>query len=391
MSKHFYHVLKLFYHITFNNTNMLTNLRPIATIIFAGNVSRNVWKQNPAMGVYLGEVYMTIKDIAKLSGVAVSTVSRVINNHPDVSSEAREKVLRVIAEYNFVPNNSARDLVKTKSDAIGLIVRGSQNTFYTDIIHAIEFTLDKAGYTMVMRQIGSNDDEITCGAMMQREKRLLGIIFLGGRSDYSPGELNVITVPYVFCTYNNCYGTLPADSYSSVSISDEDEAMKAVEKLISHGHKKIAALVSATDDRSISQLRYQGYVAALKKHGIEVSDDLVIRCGSFNIKDAYLATKAKLLKKQSFTAVFAIADNMAIGAMKALREAGLTIPDDCSIIGIDGIEVSEYVDPVLSTLCQPMAEMGTKSAEQIIGLIEETGTNSQILLHTTFREGASIK
>lgn len=334
---------------------------------------------------------MTIKDIAKLSGVAVSTVSRVINNHPDVSPQARDKVLKVIEEYNFVPNNSARDLVKTKSDAIGLIVRGSQNTFYTDIIHAIESSLDARGYTMVMRQIGSNDDEINCGALMQREKRLLGIIFLGGRSDYSPKELDVITVPYVFCTYNNCYGTLSPDSYSSVSISDEAEAMEAVERLIDHGHTKIAALVSATDDRSISQLRYQGYVAALKKHNIEIDDGLVIRCGSFNIKDAYLATKAKLLKGIDCTAVFAIADNMAIGAMKALREAGMRIPADCSIIGIDGIEVSEYVDPVLSTLCQPMVEMGTRSAEQIVGLIEETGTNSQILLHTTFREGESIQ
>ena len=83
---------------------------------------------------------MTIKDIARISGVAVSTVSRVINNHPDVSPESREKVMAVIRENNFVPNNSARDLVKTKSDAVGLIVRGSQNTFYTDIIHAIEST-----------------------------------------------------------------------------------------------------------------------------------------------------------------------------------------------------------------------------------------------------------
>lgn len=334
---------------------------------------------------------MTIKDIARLSGVAVSTVSRVINNHPDVSPESRERVLKIISEYNYVPNNSARDLVKTKSDAIGLIVRGLQNTFYTDIIHAIESALDKAGYTMVMRQIGTQDDEIQCGAMMEREKRLLGIIFLGGRSDYAPEELNVLTVPYVFCTYTNSYGTLRDSRYSSVSVCDEAEASRAVNELISRGHKRIAALIAAKDDHSISQLRYQGYCKALKEHGIEPDDSLVISCGSFNIGDAYTSTKAFLDAGRDFTAIFAIADNMAIGAMRALRESGRSVPDDCSIIAIDGIEVSEYTAPMLSTLCQPMEEMGKRSAELIVGLIEETGTNSQIILPTVLRAGESVK
>lgn len=334
---------------------------------------------------------MTIKDIARLSGVAVSTVSRVLNNHPDVSPESREKVMAVIRQNNFVPNNSARDLVKTKSDSVGLIVRGSQNTFYTDIIHAIEATLDSAGYTMVMRQIGSNDDEITCGAMMEREKRLLGIIFLGGRSDYAPEELNLLTVPYVFCTYTNSYGTLNETDYSSVSISDEAEAMHAVNELLTLGHRRIAALVSAPDDHSISQLRYQGYVRALNESGIELDESLIIPCGSFNIADAYHAMQKRLSDCLNFTAVFAIADNMAIGAMRAMREAGYSIPGDCSIIAIDGIDVSEYFTPMLSTLCQPMTEMGTRSAQLLIGLIEGTGSNSQIILPTILRSGESMK
>lgn len=120
---------------------------------------------------------MTIKDIAKLSGVGVSTVSRVLNDRPDVSEESCRRVLSIIAEHNYLPNNSARSLVRTKSDAIGLVVRGVQNPFYTGIIRAIERDLDAAGCTMVMRQIGSCDDEIKCGAMMEREKRLQGIIF----------------------------------------------------------------------------------------------------------------------------------------------------------------------------------------------------------------------
>ena len=163
---------------------------------------------------------MTIKDIAKLSGVGVSTVSRVLNDRPDVSEESRRRVLEVIAEHNYLPNNSARSLVRTiRSDAVGLVVRGVQNPFYTDIIRAIEHKLDLAGYTMVMRQIASGDDEVKCGAVMEREKRLQGLIFLGGRSDYSPAELALLNVPFVCCTYTNAYGTLDPSKYSSVSIA----------------------------------------------------------------------------------------------------------------------------------------------------------------------------
>ena len=363
---------------------MLTNILLIAKIDFAGNVS--------SLSFRLTEDFcMTIKDIARISGVAVSTVSRVINNHPDVSAESREKVLAVIREYNFIPNNSARDLVRTKSDAVGLIVRGSQNTFFVDIIHSIESALDEAGYTMVMRQIGSNDNEVTCAASMERDKRLLGIIFLGGRSDYSPEELAVLSVPYVFCTFTNSYGTLSSSDYSSVSILDEEEAAKAVEELISRGHRRIAALISARDDHSISQLRYLGYAKALKAHKIPLDDSLIIPCGTFNMKDAYEAMKSKLEEGVDFTAVFAIADNMAIGAMRALREAGRSVPEDCSLISIDGIEVSEYIEPMLSTLSQPMAEMGRKSVEQLAELIEGKGSHSQIIVKTSLREGASMR
>ena len=211
---------------------------------------------------------MTIKDIAKLSGVGVSTVSRVLNDRPDVSEESRRRVLEVIAEHNYLPNNSARSLVRTKSDTVGLVVRGVQNPFYTDIIRAIEHKLDLAGYTMVMRQIASGDDEVKCGAVMEREKRLQGLIFLGGRSDYSPAELALLNVPFVCCTYTNAYGTLDPSKYSSVSIADEQEAYRAVMELAKKGHRRIAALTADPDDSSISQLRYSGYARALRELGI---------------------------------------------------------------------------------------------------------------------------
>lgn len=334
---------------------------------------------------------MTIKDIARLCGVSISTVSRVLNDRPDVSEENRRRVLAVVESTNYIPNNSARDLVKTKSDAIGLVVRGVSNPFYTHIIRAIEEKIDEGGFTMVMQQIGTCDDEVKCGAMMERDKRLRGIIFLGGRSDYSPAELAALNVPFVCCSYANHYGTLSENAYSSVSIADEEEAYRAVKELYDNGHRRIAALISRADDHAISQLRYQGYVKALRESGIELDEQLVISAGTFDIYDSYRAVEKKLRDGADFTAIFSIADNMAIGAMRALREAGKKVSEDCSVIAIDGLEVSEYIDPPLATLCQPMEEMGRRSVEILLELIAGTGENRQETLPTSYRTGASVR
>lgn len=331
---------------------------------------------------------MTIKDIARLSGVGVSTVSRVLNDRPDVSEASRRRVLAVIAEHNYLPNNSARSLVCTKSDAVGLVVRGVQNPFYTGIIRAIEDRLDAAGCTMVMRQIRSGDDEIKCGAVMEREKRLQGIIFLGGRSDYSPADLALLNVPFVCCSYTNSYGTLDPAAYSSVSIADEEEAYRAVMELYKKGHTKIAALTADPADRSISQLRYRGYARALREIG-QTHEDLICT-EDFTIESAYAATRARLERGADFTALFSIADNMAIGAMRALRESGRSLPEDCSVIAIDGLTVSEYIHPMLTTLCQPVEDMGTKSVDILLSLLNG-GEHRHLTLPTTLRAGQSVR
>lgn len=333
---------------------------------------------------------MTIKDIAKISGVSVSTVSRVLNNHPDVSKDVRRKVMAVVEEYNYIPNNSARALGQSKSDNIGLIVRGISNPFYTAIIHEIEQDIEKAGYTLVMQQIGSSDDELLAGAMMERDKRLRGLIFLGGRLDATKEQIAGIGVPFVNCSSNNAYGTLDADSYSSVSIDDTQTAYEAVKGLYKEGHRRIAVLLARSDDRSVSQKRYEGYVKALAEAGMTPDEDLIISVDSYNIADGYHGTKKWLEKDIAFDAIFAIADNLAMGAMRALREKGIDVPEQCSIVAIDGIEVSEYMAPALSTYCQPMEELGRTSVELLINLIEKKGKHRQIILPTIFREGGTI-
>ena len=334
---------------------------------------------------------MTIKDIARISGVSITTVSRVLNNRPDVSDESRRRVLDVIESNNYIPNNSARDLVKTRSDAIGLMVRGVSNPFYTDIIRAAEAAITTRGYTMVMQQIGSNEDELKRAAIMEREKRLRGIILLGGRFDYTSADLALLNIPFVCCSFANHYGTLDPADYSSVSIPDKETAYQAVRYLIDNGHRRIAALITNPGDRSISQLRYEGYVQALREAGLSLDPSLVICTDTFNIQGAYCAMNGALDAGTAFTAVFAISDNMAIGAMRALREHGCSIPDNCSVIAIDGIEVSDYIDPPLTTLCQPMEDMGRHSVEILLDMVEKRSGNRHETLSTVLRPGASVK
>ena len=334
------------------------------------------------------EAKMTIKDIAKLSGVGVSTVSRVLNNNPAVSAASRKRVLDVIKKYNYIPNNSARNLVRVKIDAVGLVVRGIQNPFFTGIIRAIERDLDASGYAMVMRQIDSNADEIKTGALMEREKRLRGLIFLGGRSDYTKEEIALIGVPFVCCTYTNVFGSLDESDYSSVSILDEFEAHKAVEYLIRHGHRRIAALTAGVDDSSVSQLRSTGYANTLSEFGIEGLD--IICADDYSVENGYHAMKERLKEPFDCTALFVIADDMALGAMRALRESGRRIPEDCSVIAIDGIPFTEYIEPMLTTLCQPVDELGSRSVRILLDLING-GEQQHVTLNTKLRIGGSVR
>lgn len=335
---------------------------------------------------------MTIKDIAKIAGVSVSTVSRVLNNHPDVSDAIRERVQDVVKAYNYVPNNSARDLVRSQSDAIGVITRGIGNLFFSDMLETIGREIDARGMSMVLRQIGSDADEIQAGALLEREKKLRGLLFLGGRFDYTPEELATINVPFVCCSYTNSFGTLSEDAYASVSIDDQQAAFDAVRTLIEMGHKRIAALVPSCRDRSISELRYNGYRAALFASDLPYEKELVVETGGcFEMADAYEGTMALLDRQVPFTAIFTISDTMAMAAMKAISDRGLRVPEDCSVIGIDGLRMSEYFVPTLTTMSQPTEELGRESVAILMDMVQKGLPPRHKSLWATLRSGSSIK
>ena len=334
---------------------------------------------------------MTIKDVAEYSGVSVSSVSRVLNDHPDVSSEVRRRVLEAVRVLHYVPNNSARDLSRTKIDAIGLIVRGAGNPFYTPIIRVIEKCILDAGYTMEIRQIAAGDNELDAGASLAMAKRLKGIVLLGGDFDYTPEKTAALHIPFVCCTYTNSFGTLNKKTFSSVSIDDEAEAYRAVKYLTDRGHRRIAILLDSTHDRSISELRFQGYCRALKEAGIPRDDSLIEEIVDYyDMEAAYQGARNLLKRENRLTAVFTISDTMGIAALKALHDAGKQVPEDCSVISIDGLNSSRYTIPTLTTLEQPKEELAEQAVTLLLSEIEKKEKTRHLYLDAKLREGGSV-
>ena len=333
---------------------------------------------------------MTIKDIAERCGVSVSTVSRVLNNHPDVSAANRERVMAVVESSHYVPNNSARDLVKPQSDTIGLVVRGAGNPFFTGIIPVIEQAVHAAGYTLVLHQIRPGEDELRAGAELARSKRLRGLILLGGCSDYTKDQAALPGIPFVCCTYTNSFGALKDTTYSSVTIDDRASAYRAVKHLVDAGHRKIAILLPSAKDRSISQLRWLGYRQALEESGIPFDPDLVQETNSFEMPAAYESTLRLLERCKDFTGLFVISDSMAVAAMRALHDRGKRVPEDCSVVAIDGIDMSAYVVPALTTLVQPQKELGENAVRLLVDILKGSAGNRHLLLETGLRTGGSV-
>ena len=334
---------------------------------------------------------MTIKDIARACGVSVSTVSRVLNNRPDVSEDVRRRVLAAVEAKGYIPNNSARDLVRSRSDAVGVIVRGTGNLFFSEMLKTVSKEIEAKGYTMVLQFIESDADEVKAGAILEREKKLRGLIFLGGRFDYTPAELAVIGVPYVCCSYTNCFGSLREEDYSSVSIDDYRTAYTAVEELIRLGHRRIAALVPGRSDRSISELRYNGFRAALRDNGIPFDPALLVETGGFEMPEMYQGVKLLLERGEEFSALFTLSDTAALAAIKALNDHGRRVPEDCSVIAIDGLRVSEYVNPTLTTMVQPVEDMGRESVQILTDVLEKGAPTRHLRLEARLRPGASVK
>lgn len=332
---------------------------------------------------------MTITDIARLSGVGVSTVSRVINNHPDVKAETREKVLSIIKEYSYVPNNSARILKQSNTKNIGILVKGVFNPFFSAMLKDISTRVEDAGYTMILHHHNNASDLDTLIGFV-KEKKLQGVICLGGNFlDIKEESLEGVDAAIVLLSVS-IQSQKTYNTFSTISISNDRAAYEATNYLIRNGHRHIVLMLGEPNDFGIGKLRYKGHKKALEDNGISFREESVVY-GEYEAATAYEVTKTYLKEYKEATAIFAISDMMAIGAAKAVVDLGLKIGDDISIMGFDGMDIAKYYEPTITTIKQPKDEMTKMSVELLFGLLNGETENRHIVLDVELVEGKSTK
>lgn len=328
---------------------------------------------------------ITIKEIALLCGVGISTVSRAMNNHADINPVTKKAIMEVIKANNYVPNNSARNLKRTDAKCIAVLVKGIENPLFNVMIKIMEKEIKNQKYSMVLHHVEFDQDEIDVAIELVKEKRLRGIVFLGGYFHHGEEKLRELKVPFIISTVGDETSGVNCHTYSSISVDDEKESEKAVDYLISMGHRKIAIIAAPSHDESIGKLRLNGYLSSLKKNGIPCDEKLIrtvkIDQMNYSVKCGYQITKELLESKEEFTAVFAISDTLAIGACRAIIEEGKKIPEDYSVIGYDGIEMGGYYNPSITTIVQPIKEMAEVTINLLFDILRKKSPHQHRIFH----------
>jgi DNA-binding LacI/PurR family transcriptional regulator len=317
----------------------------------------------------------TIKDIARICGVAVSTVSRAINNHPDINQETKTLIMQAIKEHNYIPNNSARNLKRSESNTIAVLIKGISNPFFNNMLKVFENDIQRKKYSFLLHRVEEHEDEIEVALLLEKEKRLKGIVFLGGYFSHSEEKLKQLKVPYILST-GGISEKINKDNFSFVTVDDFQESYKMVDYLCKLGHRRIAIISAPPDDESIGKLRLEGYIKALEDNHITYDEGLVHyliddTMDTFSMQYGYEVTK-KLIKSQTdCTAIFAISDSMAVGTCKAIFELGKKVPEDYSVAGYDGMDISFFYHPSITTIKQPVEEMAKETIRILFDIIED--------------------
>jgi LacI family transcriptional regulator len=308
---------------------------------------------------------VTIKDIAKLSGVSTATVSKIINHKDnDIGKSTIERVKKILEEQNYSPNIVARSMITKKTKTIGLVIPDVRNPFFTDLTRGAEDVANERGYSLLFC---NTDDDLKKEIKYINnliEKQIDGIALAGAAvRDQSLEENMDIKIPIVSVDRNVYFkgieGEIEVDNFSG--------AYDAVNHLVQLGHKKIMFL-SGQVNIKLSKDRLEGYKRALSDNNIDYNENLVV-VGRYSSEFGYETMKNMVLDKE-ITAIFCGNDLIAIGAMNALKEKHISIPEDISIVGFDDIYISTLVSPPLTTVRQPSYEIGYQAIDTLIDILE---------------------
>ncbi|MDY0304415.1 MAG: LacI family DNA-binding transcriptional regulator [Sphaerochaeta sp.] len=327
---------------------------------------------------------VSIKDIAKLADVSVSTVSRVLNEQEHVSIEKRTRVLQAIKQTGYVPNRAARDMVSKRTTTIGVVMPETFNMFQRQLFSMVAHHLEQFSYyTSFYFSSTDLQGERACLNRLKAD-RLDGIILLHEiMIPEFQTYLEANAIPTVLATFSR-----KDWQATSITISEEDAALTAVNHLISLGHRKIGFI--GGEKYGFASVRLEGYKRALKDAGIDFDEQLVVQAQTYTMEEGAVATRTLIDRATPFTALFAITDELALGAIRALADRGLSVPDDVSVVGFDDIELASYSVPRLTTIRQPIPEMGQMAVALLYSLLTGSSrTPLSISLPTTFIERES--
>lgn len=305
---------------------------------------------------------VTISDIAKYSGVSVSTVSRVINEDPKVAENTREKVLNIINEYNYSPNIFAKSLSKNESNTIGIIIPDITNPFFGDIIKGVSEVVDRHNLNMTLYNTDEDTEKEKRHLKTIKAQRLKGLI-MTPTSDLNDTEylelVKQLEIPIVLLDRD-----IKELNLDGVFIDNYGSALEATEMLINNGHERIA-LISGPENSKPGRDRKKGYIDALKNVSLGIDEKIIIE-GDFKFNSGYEAAKNIIAMEKKPSAIFCVNNMMTLGCMKALNESNYEVPNDISLMGFDEIDIFNIFETNISTIKRPTLEMGRIAMELLI-------------------------
>jgi DNA-binding LacI/PurR family transcriptional regulator len=324
----------------------------------------------------------TIKDVAKLAGVSVSTASLAMNNKPRVSEKTRIKVHRAAKILGYHPNVIARGLVSGRTETLGLIIPHTASyvfsfPYFAEVVRGIGNTANNFGYRLILSTTSTETAQESAYIRMVKEGFIDGLILLDIRlRDERITELRRLNFPFILI------GRDPwSEGISYVDSDNINGTSKATQHLINLGHKRII-FINGPSDYAVSFDRLEGYRRALEEAGLSYSSNLV-KNSDFRQESGYRTIKELLAASYDFTALLAASDLMAMGAIKAIKERGLKVPEDIAVIGFDDIPAAGFADPPLTTVRQPIYQIGSLAAEILIRTLQkERVKKNQIVMPT---------
>lgn len=310
----------------------------------------------------------TIYDISKATGFSPTTVSKALNDYPDISNKTKQIILEKAKELGYIPNSHARTLITKISWTIGVLFDeklniGIKHPFFNAVIESFKKNIESKGYDLlfISKDIGGRKISYLDHCKI---RSVDGVIIIS--SDFTNKEIQELIDSEIPCVLID----IESNKASTVYSDNIQGCFLSVEYLYSLGHRKIAHIYGSLDTYA-GYIRKEGYINALERFGIQKIDEYMVDGGYFSVDGGYKAMKKLLELDDIPTAVFVSGDYMAIGAINAIKEKGLKVPDDISIIGYDDLEICKYITPKLTTIRQNTELIGENAADVLINAIDK--------------------